>query len=313
MIKIFNTDENTMELMQIKKLKVGSWINIIKPDQNDIDNLNNMIGIDFNFIANILQDDEQPMIDVRSDLGLKMIFVDAPIKVNSKIIKAIPLLIIFVRDDYIITVSNEETEVLKAFKSGIIKNFSTQKKSRFTIQILYRTATLYLKYLRNINKEIEKEENKMLKATNNKDLINMLSIEKSPIYISTSLKSNEIVLEKILNGNIIDFYEDDRELLEDALVENERCIEMANLYREIITSMTDSYATIISNNLNNMMKFLAAITIVFSIPTMVASFMGMNVPLGDIATHPYALIILLMISIVLSLLVAWLLKKKDML
>ena len=122
MIKIFNTDENTMELMQIKELKVGSWINIIKPDQNDIDNLNNMIGIDFNFIANILQDDEQPMIDVRSDLGLKMIFVDAPIKVNSKIIKAIPLLIIFVRDDYIITVSNEETEVLKAFKSGIIKN-----------------------------------------------------------------------------------------------------------------------------------------------------------------------------------------------
>lgn len=196
------------------------------------------------------------MIDVRNDLGLKMIFVDAPIKVNSKIVKAIPLLIIFVRDDYIITVSNEETEVLKAFKSGIIKNFSTQKKSRFTIQILYRTATLYLKYLRNINKEIEKEENKMLKATNNKDLINMLSIEKSPIYISTSLKSNEIVLEKILNGNIIDFYEDDRELLEDALVENERCIEMANLYREIITSMTDSYTTIISNNLNNMMKCL---------------------------------------------------------
>lgn len=134
----------------------------------------------------------------------------------------------------------------------------------------------------------KKVGNKLLNATNNKDLINMLSIEKKPIYITTSLKSNEIVLEKILKGNFIDFYEEDRDLLEDAITENRRCMEMADLYREILSSMTDSYATIISNNLNNMMKFLAGITIVFSIPTMVASFMGMNVPLGDMATHPYA-------------------------
>ena len=153
----------------------------------------------------------------------------------------------------------------------------------------------------------------MMQATNNQDLANLLSIEKSLVYITTSLKSNEIVLEKILKGNVIGFYEEDQELLEDAIVENKQCIEMANLYREILSSMTDSFATIISNNLNTIMKFLAGITIVFSIPTMVASFMGMNVSMGSFGTFPYSFLILIIISLLLSLLVAWILKKKNML
>jgi transporter len=313
MIKIFNTNEETLELMQIRELRVGSWISVIKPDSNDISNLSNMLGIDVSFIPNILVDEEQSRIDSIPDKNIKMLLVDIPIKENKNSIKAIPLLILFIGNDYIVTVSEEDSEVLKTFKMGLVKDFSTHKRSRFMIQILYRTATMYFKYLRNINKQIEKVGNKLLNATNNKDLINMLSIEKKPIYIMTSLKSNEIVLEKILKGNFIDFYEEDRDLLEDAITENRRCMEMADLYREILSSMTDSYATIISNNLNNMMKFLAGITIVFSIPTMVASFMGMNVPLGDMATHPYAFFLLIVLSLFLSLLVAIYLKRKNML
>lgn len=312
-MKIFNTDMKTVDLNQIKDIRKGCWIDLINPNQDDIKLLTDSLGVDTSFISYILDDEEQPRIDVDPENGIKMIFVDIPIKEKKHVISTIPLAILFIKDDYMVTISLEESEVLKDFKLKKVKEFFTQKKSRFAIQILYRTATLYLRYLRNINKEIEKAENKMLKATNNQDLANLLSIEKSLVYITTSLKSNELVLERILKGNVINFYEEDRELLEDAIVENKQCIEMANLYREILSSMTDSFATIISNNLNNMMKFLAGITIVFSIPTMVASFMGMNVPLGSFGEFPCAFLILVAISLILSLIVAYVLKKKNML
>jgi len=313
MMKIFNTNVKTLEFNQIKDIRKGCWIDLIKPNEEDIKLLTDSLGLDTSFISYILDDEEQPRIDIDSDNGIKMIFVDVPIKEKKHVISTIPLAILIIKEDYIVTISLEENEVLKDFKMGKVKEFFTYKKSRFTIQILYRTATLYLRYLRSINKEIERAENKMLKATNNQDLANLLSIEKSLVYITTSLKSNEIVLEKILKGNVISFYEEDAELLEDAIVENKQCIEMANLYREILSSTTDSFATIISNNLNTMMKFLAGITIVFSIPTMVASFMGMNVPMGSFGEFPYAFLILVAISGLLSLFVAWILKRKNML
>lgn len=312
-IKIFNTSMKTGEFNQIKQIRKGCWIDLVKPNTEEIKMLTTSLKVDTSFIAYILDDEEQPRIDIDADNGIKMIFVDVPIKEKKHVISTIPLAILIIKEDYIVTISLEESEVLKDFKMEKVKEFFTYKKSRFTIQILYRTATLYLRYLRSINKEIEKAEMKMLKATNNQDLANLLNIEKSLVYITTSLKSNEIVLERILKGNVISFYEEDAELLEDAIVENKQCIEMANLYREILSSTTDSFATIISNNLNTIMKFLAGITIVFSIPTMVASFMGMNVPFGEFGESPYAFLFLVFISLVLSLVVAYILKKKNML
>lgn len=313
MIKIFNTSIKTGKFEQIKKIRKGCWIDLVKPNSEDIKLLTDSLDVDTSFIAYILDDEEQPRIDIDLENEIKMIFLDVPIKEKKHVISTIPLAILIIKDKYIVTISLEESEAIKEFKLSKVREFYTYKKSRFTIQILYRTATVYLRYLRNINKEIEKAENKMLKATNNQDLANLLSLEKSLVYITTSLKSNEAVLERILKGNIIDFYEEDRELLEDAIVENKQCIEMANLYREILSSMTDSYATIISNNLNSLMKFLAGVTIVISIPTMVASFMGMNVSFGGFGDSPYSFLLLILISIVLSLLVAFILKKKNML
>ena len=121
------------------------------------------------------------------------------------------------------------------------------------------------------------------------------------------------MLEKLSRGNVITLYDDDSGLMEDAIIENKQAIEMANIYREILTSMTDTYATIISNNLNDVMKFLAGITIVFSIPTMVASFIGMNVPLGNVGASSYSFVIIIAFSLVLSLIIAYILKKKNML
>lgn len=138
-------------------------------------------------------------------------------------------------------------------------------------------------------------------------------MKKTLVYFSTSLKANDVVLEKLAKGNVLTLYEDDMDLLEDAMIENKQAIEMASIYREILTSMTDTYATIISNNLNDVMKFLAGITIVFSIPTMVSSFIGMNVPLGDMGKSNISFILIIAFSFVLSIIIAIILKKKNML
>ena len=170
-----------------------------------------------------------------------------------------------------------------------------------------------MQYLKRVNEEIEKCEDLLFQSTRNKDLEKLVTLEKSLVYIMTSLHRNKAVLDKILKNTAIEFYEEDRALLEDAIIENEQALEIAHLYREILSSTTDSFATIISNNLNGVMKFLAGITIVISIPTMVASFFGMNVPLGELSKNPYSFFLLLLLSLILSGIVAIILRKKNML
>ena len=153
----------------------------------------------------------------------------------------------------------------------------------------------------------------MKKTTENKDLVELLEIEKTLVYFMTSLKANDTVLEKLAKGIILPLYEGDLDLLEDTIIENKQAIEMSGIYRDILSSVTDTYATIISNNLNIAMKFLAAATIVLSIPTMISSFLGMNVPLGAIGSISNAFIIILLIAVVISCIVAILLKRKNML
>ena len=154
MMKIFNSNAKTGEFNQIKDIRKGCWIDLIKPNEEDIKLLTDSLGVDTSFISYILDDEEQPRIDIDSDNGIKMIFVDVPIKEKRHVISTIPLAILIIKDDYIVTISLEENDVLKDFKMSKVKEFYTYKKNRFTIQILYRTATLYLRYLRSINKEI---------------------------------------------------------------------------------------------------------------------------------------------------------------
>ena len=186
-------------------------------------------------------------------------------------------------------------------------------KSRFIIRLLYENAKLYLKYLRKIDDRIDEAEKDLHDLSENEELINNLSLEKSLVYFITSLKENKKIIEKISKGNIIKLYEDDIDLIEDASIENEQAMERANIYRERRSSVSDTYEAIISNNLNITMKILTSITIIFSIPTMVSSFMGMNVDLGSIASMKYAFIILLIISLVISVIIAVIFRKKKLL
>ena len=313
MIKVYQSDMKTNEISIIKNIKPNSWIDVVKPTNEEILELSEVLDIDLDFINYVLDDEEQPRIDIDDDT--KLIIIDVPYrekKHKNFLVNTTPLAIFIVRDEYIVTIS-KDNEFLKDFRNLKVKEFFTYKKSRFTIQIFYHMALSYLKYLRIIGKQIDMQEERLYKSTTNKDLEKMLNLEMSLVYMMTSLKSNKLVLDKIMKGNIINFYEEDMELLEDASIENNQAIEMASVYREILSSITSSFANIISNNLNTIMKFLAGITIVLSIPTMISSFMGMNVDMGILADKSYSFLIILLFSGLMSIIVAIVLKRKNML
>ena len=223
-----------------------------------------------------------------------------------------PLGMIVVRDDFFLTVSLKRNKVIESFEKRKIKNFQTYKKTRFIFQILYLNASCYLTYLKQINKETEIAEYILKNSMKNKELLKLLNLEKGLVYFTTSLKSNELVMEKTLRGKIIKLYEEDEDILEDAITENRQAIEMAQIYSNILTGTMDAYASIISNNLNGVMKFLTSITIILAVPTMISSFWGMNVAL-PFEKSPIGFVIMVAIAIIMTLAATWWLKKKDML
>lgn len=312
MIKFYKTDtkNNTIE---IKKIESNCWIDMKNPTIEEMQLISKKTKIDLDLFTTVIDDEEVSRIEEHKDV--KLIVVNYPYITTTEAknkYNTLPLGII-VSNDYLITISIKKADFLNSFRNNSVKDFFVYKKTRFILQILYSISTKYLKCLREINKEITHKEKTLYHSTGNKELINLLNIEKSLVYFITSLKGNDVVLEKLARGNILNMYEEDTDLLEDAIIENKQGIEMANIYREILTSTTDTYATIISNNLNVIMKFLAGITIVFSIPTMIASFLGMNVPLGSVGQNDFSFVWLVIFSILISLIVAIILKKKNML
>ncbi|MFQ8690806.1 MAG: magnesium transporter CorA family protein, partial [Blautia sp.] len=224
----------------------------------------------------------------------------------------IPLGII-VGKNMIITVCLEDTPVLTRFMEGRVRSFYTYMKTRFILQILHRNASMYLRYLRIIEKKSEQVEEKLHKSTRNRELMELLELEKSLVYFSTSLRSNEVVLEKLLKVETIKQYPDDTDLLEDVIIENKQAIEMANIYSGILNGMMGTFASVISNNLNIVMRVLSVITIVMSIPTTVFSAYGMNVRASGMpfADSHWGFLIIILVSLIISLVAAVILSKKK--
>ena len=245
-----------------------------------------------------------------------MILVDIPVieeRNDKEWYGTIPLAIILTTER-IFTVCLEDTPVLTAFMDGRVRNFYTYMKTRFILQILYKNATMFLHYLRIIDKKSEFVEKKLHAATRNQELLELLELEKSLVYFTTSLRSNEVVLEKMMKVDRIKKYPEDEELLEDVIIENKQAIEMANIYSGILSSMMGTFASVISNNLNIVMKFLATVTIVMSIPTIIYSAYGMNVNLNGMpfANSLYGFWIVIGMSLLISIIVAIFFSKKNL-
>ena len=315
MLKIYNTDMETNKFEEIKEFKRGAWINLVNPSENEIKKVCESIQIEDDFIRYAIDYEEKARIDQEEDDNTTLFIIDVPIiekNEENDVYTTMPLGMIVVRDDFFITVSLKKNKIIEDFEKRKIKNFQTYKKTRFIFQILYLNSSYYLNYLKQINKETEIAEYILKNSMKNKELLKLLSLEKGLVYFTTSLKSNELVMEKTMRGKIIKLYEEDEEILEDAITENRQAIEMSQIYSNILNGTMDAYASIISNNLNGVMKWLTSITIILAVPTMISSFWGMNVPL-PFEHNQAGFAIMILIAVVTTILVTWWLNKKDML
>lgn len=311
MIRIFKTEGGAVH--QQDEASTGCWIALTDPTATEILEVADRYHIDPDDLRAPLDEEERSRIEVEDDYTL--ILVDIPLieERNGKDwYETIPMGIV-TTEEAIITVCLEDTAVLSAFMDGRVRNFHTYMKTRFILQMLYKNAQMYLQYLRVIDKKSGEIEKKLHQSTKNQELIELLELEKSLTYFITSLRANEVVLEKLLRNEKIKKYPEDEDLLEDVIIENKQAIEMANIYSDILSGTMDAFASVISNNLNIVMKFLSAITIVMSIPTIISGFYGMNVNETGMpfAGSPWGFPIIILFAVMVSICVAFWFYKKD--
>ena len=293
---------------------VNKWINLVNPDDREVDKIASMTGISEEYLKAALDEEERARIDKEGECI--MILMDVPIieedpEDNYYTYGTIPMSIIH-KDNYFVTVCLRENSVVNDFKFGRVKNVETHKSPRLTFQLLYAVSTKYLSYLRLINKASQRVQSTLEKNMKNNAILEMLDLQKSLVYFSTSISANDAVIEKLNKQNILKKYEEDQDVIDDASIENKQAAEMCSIYREIMNGTMDAYGAIISNNVNDIMKFLTALTLVISVPTLVASLFGMN--LGGIpGLHsPWGFGVVCAISILLAVISGFFLAKKKM-
>lgn len=278
MVKYYRSIEG--KLCEIDKPEPGSWISVIAPTETEISDIEEDMHIDRDYIRAALDEEEPSRIE--SDDGVTLIVVDYPVAETDNdpdrtlLYSTMPMSII-ITDSNVITVSAKENTVVEEIAKGVVKGIQPHLRTRFVFSILLRIAARYLQYLKQIDKISNYVEGTLYKSMKNKGLIQLLGLEKSLVYFSTSLKSNEAVLEKLMRGRYLKLYEEDQDLLDDVLIEVKQAIEMTNIYSNILSGTMDTFASIISNNLNIVMKRMTTFTIIIAVPTIVFSFYGMNI------------------------------------
>lgn len=315
MIQIFKSiDDKMSELKLLDKVEQDCWINLISPSEEELILISKKAEVPIEILRAPLDDEETSRIDIEDNIII--VIVDIPfteMEDNSLTYDTYPLAIIHT-PNHIITICLKNSKILTDFINNKVKSFFTFKKSRFILQILNRVASYYLIYLRQIDKKSLMIEKRLHRSMKNRELIQLHSLEKSLVYFSTSLKANEITLEKMLKLDIMQKYEDDKDVLEDVIIENKQAIEMTEIYSNILASTMDFFASVISNNLNLVMKMLASITILMAIPTIISGIYGMNVPLPlteEFTQNPIPFITILSLIICVCLVVAFFLFRKD--
>jgi magnesium transporter len=283
MLSIYKTTENGLE--NLETIANGAWVHMVDPNADEIEKLVNW-GVDMDYINYSLDQDEMPRME--RDEDYTFILLRIPIhQPESDIPFTTMPLGIMILGNKIVTVCRYESDLFKALTNGKYKQLKTGKRYRLALYIFLETSIRYLTLLRQINRSIELVEDRLQKATQNRELLELLKYQKSLTYFATALRANEVMMERVQRTQIFNYYEEDQDLLEDVLTENQQAIQMTSINTEILSSMMGAFASVISNNLNGVMKALAALTIIFNVPTIVASFYGMNVYLPG-ENHPLA-------------------------
>lgn len=297
-------------LVEVNEIEPGCWLNLTAPTEQEITRVCDTLGVDSALMYAALDEEETSHVDF-SD-GQTLIVIDVPIAEegdnNTLVFSTLPIGIIVTREN-VITVSLKETTTLQDISGNVVKNISPALKTQFVLHILLRAAKRYLYYLRQIDKISDFVEKQLHKSMKNEELFQLLELEKSLVYLSTSLRSNDITMKKIAAGRIVKLYEEDKDLMDDVMIEINQAIEMASIYSGILSGMMDAFASVISNNLNIVMKGLTSVTILLTIPNIVFGFYGMNVrhlPI-PVAWFPCA------VTLAFVAITAVILKKKELL
>ena len=297
MITAFKTTQAVLE--GVTEFEDDCWINVVNPTYEELERLSGELHVPLDILTDPLDIDERARCEAEEHW--LMIILRVPVVDESA--SDVPFFTlpigILVTDKHLLTICRKENDVMRDFMSGRVKTFSTANRRRFALQIFLRTALLYLRDLKEINTSANIVQDKLHKSMVNRHLIRLLSLEKSLVYFTTSLRSNELMVERLHKLASFKLLEDEQELLEEVMVENRQAIEMANIYSDILAGMMDAFASIISNNVGVVVKMLTAITIVLTLPMLVASIYGMNVPL-PFATHPHAFAIVMGSALVLT-------------
>ena len=306
MLTIYKTTEQGLE--QLDSMANGTWLKAVDPTPEEIQQLIGW-GIEADYINYSLDLDEMPRMERDEDYTFILIRIP-----HSQLDSDIPYITIplgiMIKGNTIVTICRYDKEMFKVLANGKYRLLKTGKRYRFALYIFLETATRYLTHLREINRKTEAIEDQLQKSTRNREVLELLKYQKSLTYFATALRSNEVMMERVQRTQIFNYYEEDQDLLEDVLTENQQAIQMTSIATELLSAMMDAFASIISNNLNAVMKVLAAITIIINVPAVVAAFYGMNVELPG-EGHPLAFLTVIGIALSLTAIATFIFYKRD--
>jgi len=310
MIQYFkNIDHRTV---QIDKAEEGSWINVLPPlKQEEFSELSSQLDIPIDFLTDSLDIDERSRFEKEDNT--KLIVIKTPTENNSfnesdAYYITIPICIILTHHQ-ILTVNSFENAAIKKFLNTF-QNRQTDKRNMMVLKVFEKVVQNFMEHLKEINQRRNIFEQKLYDASRNEHLLELMRIQKSLVYFVTAIRSNELLFMKLERTNFLGLNEEEKEFLDDLIVDNAQALEMANIYTNILSSTLDAFASIIANNQNQVLKRLAVITIVLTFPVLISSLFGMNVPSGFEHSR-YAFYIVVFLSLVISLVIGWLFLRKK--
>ena len=317
MIKVYKSYEDRLVELDREQIEDGVWISLTQPSAEELEFVEKLTEAPQDFVRAALDPEESSRIEIEDNQILVLVNVPLARDANSEEYDTLPLGII-VTPDYFVTISQNDCEALLPFNADRAKYFCTFKRTRFLFQILYRSAALFLKDLRQMTRRSDRIEDDLRQSMKNHELFQLLDLQKGLTYYAMSLRSNRAVIEKLLRlcanpqvSHIIKLREEDEDLLDDVRVEYDQAIEMAQIQTDVLAGMMDAFASVISNNLNIVMKFLASVTIVMAIPSMISSFFGMNVPMPW-GRFQYGFAAVCLLSLASMAAAVWILWKKKL-
>ena len=313
MIAYYRTDDSHIHGMD--KISDGVWIHMVDPSAEETAFVAEALNIDVDDVRAALDEEESSRIELED--GYTLILIDVPsaeIRHKKVMYTTIPLGIILTKD-VIVTICTEDLPVLETFIHNRVKEFSTKKRLRFVYQILYRTTIVYQGHLRTIDKKRNEIEERIENDTREDDLIALHELESTLVYFATSLRANGNVLDRLTRYKRLEQYPEDKELLDDVIIENKQAIEMTMIYRDIINGTRELMSSVLDNRLNNVMKSLTSITLIMAVPTVISGIYGMNVNAEGVplAGSPFGFGAIVLIMIIVCIVMMIFLKRKKIL